>query len=267
MQRLTSPALVLAIIMLTAAPALAQQALAAALAELTALSGKVGNTNTRIRVDAFHRVWSIALSSPDTKVKTMALGLLREPAGSGSDHVRMPAIFAIAEIANSTGDPQVKIQALESLAGPLNSSQVPIRDAAVDAVNSISRSAKGGGVPMAAVRALTPLVKSGVNGVRMPAINALVRAVEGREDVAASEAAVDLLTEPLKSNAAIGGMEVRMMAVVAMEKIGLDVDDVGAKAKAMGLLQTYATKDGWEPEAQKRAKEAATRIQASLKKP
>ena len=257
MPRQMFPGWALVAIMLTAAPALAQQDLAKALADLNALRSKVGNAETRTRVDAFHRVWSIALASPDAQVKTLALDLLKEPVGSSSDHIRMPAIYAIAEIANSTGVPQVKIRALEALAEPLNSSQAPIRDAGVDAVNSISRSAKGDGVPSAAVRALTPLVKSGVNGVRMPAINALVRAVEGRGDVAASEAAIDLLIGPLNSNAAIGGMEVRMMAVVAMEKIGLDVDDVGAKAKAMGLLQTYASKGGWEPEAQRRAKEAA----------
>ena len=108
-------------------------------------------------------------------------------------------------------------------------------------------------------------IRSGDNGVRIPAINALVRAVEGRGNPAASQAAVDLLEEPLKSAAGIGGMEVRMMAVAAMEKVGIDAGDVGVKAKAMGLLQAYAGRNGWEPEAKKRAQDAAARVQATVR--
>lgn len=239
-----------------------QKSIATALAELTANKSRMGDPDTRTRVDALHRVWTIALALPDTDVKLMAIDLLREPVGSASDHIRMPAVFAIAEIANSSGDARVKIRALVSLAEPMNASQVPIRDVAIDAVNSIARSP---GVAAAAVTALAPAVKSGNNGVRIPAINALVRAVEGSQDPSASQAALDLLAAALDSSAMIGGMEVRMMAVAAMEKIGLGTADVGAKAKAMGLLQAYASRGGWEPEARTRAQEAAGAIQASVR--
>ena len=69
------------------------------LADLIALKDKVGNADTRVRVEALHRVWSIALASPESEVKLTALGLLVDPAGSASDHIRMPAVYAIAEIA------------------------------------------------------------------------------------------------------------------------------------------------------------------------
>jgi hypothetical protein len=101
----------------------------------------------------------------------------------------------------------------------------------------------------------------------MPAVNALLRAVEGSPDAGAHQAALDLLTAPLDSDAAVGGMEVRMLAVAAMEKIGLDAADVGAKAKAMGLLQAYAARSGWEPEAKKRAQDGAAKIQATVRQP
>jgi hypothetical protein len=60
-------------------------------------------------------------------------------------------------------------------------------------------------------------------------------------------------------------MEVRMMAVRAVERVGLEATEVGTKAKAMGMLESYATKDGWEPEARHRAQEAATAVQTSVK--
>jgi hypothetical protein len=56
-----------------------------------------------------------------------------------------------------------------------------------------------------------------------------------------------------------------MMAIVAMERAALDASDIGVKAKAMGLLQAHAARGGWEPEARKRAQEAATAIQNSMK--
>ena len=77
---------------------------------------------------------------------------------------------------------------------------------------------------------------------------------------------MELPREPLGSNAAIGGMEVRMMAVAALEKIGLDVSDIQAKGKAMGLLLLYAEKSSWEPEARTRARTAADRVQATISK-
>ena len=122
---------------------------------------------------------------------------------------------------------------------------MPIRDVAIDAVNSIAGSGTNGDVALAAIRALAEPIRSGNNGVRIPAINALVRAVHGKRDVDASAAALDLLVAPLDSSAAIGGMEVRMMAVAALEKIGRDATDVGTKARAMGLLQAYATRGNW----------------------
>ena len=42
----------------------------------------------------------------------------------------------------------------------------------------------------------------------------------------AYSAAIDVLVPPLQSGAMIGGMEVRMMAVAAMEKIGVEASEV-----------------------------------------
>jgi hypothetical protein len=257
----------ISIVLLTADWAVGQPGMATSMSELMALRDKVGSADTRVRVDAMHRVWSIALASNDSEIKMASLDLLREPAGSASDHIRMPAVYAIAEVANSTDDPRVKLRALDTLAEPLQASQVPIRDVAIDAVNSITRSATGAGIASAAVRALAPAIRSGTNGVRIPAINAVVRAVEDSQDGGAQQQALDLLTAALDSSAATGGMEVRMMAVAAMEKVGLAAADVGTKAKAMGLLQAYATRSGWEPEARSRAQNAAARVQASVRQP
>jgi len=237
----------------------------ARLAELIALKSSVANADTRTRVDAFHKVWVIGLTTTDSEVKLSALDLMTEPVGSASDHIRLPAVYAIAEIANSTDDVSVKVRALRALAEPLSASQVPIRIAALDAINSITAAASQGEVVVSAVNALAPAVKSGTNGVRMPAINALIRAVSGRHNNGADLAALDLLVSPLETNAAIGGLEVRMMAIVAMERIGLDASEVGTKAKAMGLLQSYVARSGWEPQARTRAQEAATAIQNSMK--
>jgi len=255
--------------MLLAMPlvAAAQQDLGRQLAELVALREAVKDSNTRVRVAALHRVWSIALDSTTAEVKLSALELLTEPAGSSSDHIRMPAVYAIAEIASSSGDPQVRIRALGALNEPLQAGQVPIRDVAIDAVNSITRSGNDGGVAVAAVRALSPAIRSGTNGVRIPAINALVRAVEGSADAAAHGAALDVLVEPLDSSAVVGGMEARMMAVAAVEKIGVDAGDIATKAKAMGLLQAYGARGGWEDEARQRAQDGARRVEASMRQP
>lgn len=235
------------------------------LAELMSLKDKVANMDTNTRVGATHRVWTIGLASTRSEVKISALELLAEPAGSASDHIRMPAVYAIAEIANSTEDVQVKIKALTLLREPLQAAQVPIRDVAIDAVNSITRSGNRPDIALAAVKELAAPVRSGNNGVRIPAINAIVRAVEDSHDDAAFNAALDLLVAPLDSGALIGGIEVRMMAVAAAEKIGLEASEVRTKAKAMGLLQSYAAKSGWEPEAKKRAQDAASNIQTSTK--
>jgi hypothetical protein len=97
------------------------------------------------------------------------------------------------------------------------------------------------------------------NGVRIPAINAVVLAVQGSTDPSAYQAALDVLVSPLESDAMIGGMEVRMVAIGAVERIGRGTSNVAVKAKAMGLLQAYAARTGWEPEAKVRALDARQR--------
>lgn len=235
------------------------------IAELLSLREKVANPDTRTRVEATHRVWAVGLATVDPEIKLTALQLLAEPVGSASDHIRMPAIYAMAEIANSTADTKVKIRALELLGEPLRAGQVPVRDVAVDAVNNIVNSADRGAIALAAVHALSEPVRSGNNGVRIPAINAIVNAVKGSHNEAAYLAALDALAAPLDSSALIGGMEVRMMAVVAVQHIGVESPETGAKAKAMGLLQSYMNKGTWEAEAKRRAEEAVAAIQSSMK--
>ncbi len=235
------------------------------IAELISLKDKVANPDTRTRVDATHRVWTVALATSDPEIKLTALQLLSEPVGSSSDHIRMPAMYAMAEIAGSTPDTKVKIRALEMLAEPLRAGQVPVRDVAVDVVNNIVNSADRSAIAVAAVHALSEPVRSGNNGVRIPAINGIVNAVRGSHNEAAYLAALDTLTAPLDSSAVIGGMEVRMMAVVAVERIGVEASETAAKAKAMGLLQSYVNKGGWEPEAKRRAEEAIAAIQGAMK--
>lgn len=259
---LVAPAI--ATVLLTVAHLRAQDSLATDLSELVQLRAKVGDADTRTRVDALHRVWAIALGSPRAEVKLAALDLLGELVGSSSDHIRMPAVYAIAEIANSTGDAPVKLRALAVLREPLQASQVPIRDVAIDALNSIVRTAGDGEVVVAAVHALGAPVRSGNNGVRIPAINAILRAVEGSRIDAARQAALDLLAAPLESDAMIGGLEVRMMALGALERIGVTASEIGTKAKAIGMLQSYASKGGWEPEAKRRAQRGASSVQASM---
>lgn len=244
----------------TANPRLAVQ-----IAELISLREKVANPDTRTRVEATHRVWAVGMATADPEIKLTALQLLSEPVGSSSDHIRMPAMYAMAEIAGSTADTKVKIKALELLSEPLRASQVPVRDVAVDVINSIIDSADRGTISLAALHALGEPVRSGNNGVRIPAINAVVNAVRGSHNEAAYQAALDLLVAPLDSTAVIGGMEVRMMAVAAVERIGVESSEAAAKAKAMGLLQSYAGKSTWEPEAKHRAEEAVAAIQNSMK--
>jgi hypothetical protein len=80
--------LLVATFLLAATPVFTQRELASQLAELTSLSQRVGAADTRTRVDAFHRVWTIALASEHSDVKLRALELLADPVGSASDHVR-----------------------------------------------------------------------------------------------------------------------------------------------------------------------------------
>ncbi len=256
-------ACVVAVVML-AGNSLAQNTTMTQLAELIGLKDKIKNADTRTRVDAFHRVWTIGVESDSPEVKLSALGLMAEPVASMSDHIRMPAVYAIVEIANSTNDTQVKMKALTTLREPMVAGQVPIRVAAVDAVNQI-RWDTGNDLPLEAVKLLGEPVRSANNGVRIPAINAIVRTVEHCNNDRAYSAALDELVAPLDSSAMIGGMEVRMMAVVSVERIGMEATEVATKAKAMGMMQSCANKGSWEPEAKKRASEAAMRIQNSMK--
>jgi len=237
------------------------------IAELISLREKVASVDTQTRVEATHRVWAVGLATADPEIKLTALQLLAEPVGSASDHIRMPAMYAMAEIANSTADINVKVKALELLAEPLRASQVPVRDVAVDVVNNIVNSADRNAIALAAVHALGEPVRSGNNGVRIPAINGIVNAVKGSHNQGAYLAALDVLTAPLDSSAMIGGMEVRMMAVMAVERIGVESSETAAKAKAMGVLQSYAGKGSWEPEAKRRAEEAVAAIRGSMREP
>jgi hypothetical protein len=252
------------IVLILSGSVLAQNSAMTQLAELIGLKDKIKNSDTRTRVEAFHRVWTIALESDSSEVKMTALGLMAKPLGSSSDHIRMPAVYAIAEIANSTNDTPVKMKALSTLREPIVSGQLPIRIAVVDAINQI-RWTSASDLPLEAVKLLGEPVRSGNNGIRIPAINAIVRTVEQSNNDRAYSAALDQLVAPLDSAAPIGGMEVRMIAVVAVERIGMEATEVATKAKAMGMMQSYANKGSWEPEAKKRASEAALRIQNSTK--
>lgn len=78
-------------------------------------------------------------------------------------------------------------------------------------------------------------------------------------------AAIELMQAPLDSMALIGGMEVRMMAAVEVERLGVGAPEVGTKAKAMGMLQACANNSLWEPEARRRAAEGAALVQNSMK--
>ena len=69
---------------LSVVSAMAQGSQSAALGELNSLTEKVKDADTRVRVAAFHEVWSIALASDNSEVKLLALDLLREPVGSSS---------------------------------------------------------------------------------------------------------------------------------------------------------------------------------------
>ena len=113
------------------------------------------------------------------------------------------------------------------------------------------------------MRALAESIRSGNSAARMPAISALVTVVRTSPHQQALQEALDLLLAPLESSAAVGGMETRMMAVVAVERIGTEAREVVTKSKALGMMRTYVLKTTWETEARVRAKEAASRIKAA----
>lgn len=253
---------------LISAAALAQNSqstLGAQRAELNSLKENIKSSDTRTRVDAFHRAWSIAVASDDTNVKLLALDLMKEPVGSASDHIRMPAVYAIAEVANSTTDLSVKSKALATLKEPAVAAQLPIRLAVVDAVNGMLCSQTTASLAMEAVQLLGDSVRSGNNGIRIPAINAVTHIAISSRDDRVFNTTLDLLQAPLDSMAMIGGMEVRMMAVVEVERLGVYAPEIGTKAKAMGMLQAGANNSQWEPEARHRAAEGAAQVQNSMK--
>lgn len=263
-------ATIVTLVVLISVAALAQNSqstLGAQLAELNSLKENIKSSDTRTRVDAFHRAWSIAVASDDTNVKLLALDLMKEPVGSASDHIRMPAVYAIAEVANSTTDLSVKSKALSTLKEPAVAAQLPIRLAVVDAVNSMLCSQTTASLAMEAVQLLGDSVRSGNNGIRIPAINAVTHIAISSRDDRVFNTTLDLLQGPLDSMAMIGGMEVRMMAVVEVERLGVYAPEIGTKAKAMGMLQASANNSQWEPEARHRAAEGAAQVQNSMKQP
>ena len=61
------------------------------------------------------------------------------------------------------------------------------------------------------------------------------------------------------------GMEVRLMAVVEVERLGVNAREVATKANAMGMLQSCASHTLGEPEARARAAEGIAQVQNSMK--
>ena len=233
---------------------------------LNSLSKPIADPDTRTRVSATHKVWDIGLSSKASSDKILALQLLREPAGSASDQIRIPAVYAIAEIANSSNDSRVKQAALQSLSEPMNSGQLVIRDIAIDAINSIvTRTNDKWAIAEQVVGLLREALNSGNNGARMPAINSITHAVVGANNERASARAVEFLALPLDSEALIGGMEVKMMAIRAIERIAIDAAEESTKMKAMNMLQAFSGKFSTETEARARAASAITKIVDSMK--
>ena len=237
----------------------------AELAELNGLKDKVKDPDTRTRVAAFHQVWTIALVSERTNVKLLALDLMKEPVASASDHIRMPAVYAIAEVANSTADRTVKAKALAALKEPAVAGQLPIRIATLDAINSIIRSANSGDLALLALELVGEPMRSGNNGLRMPAINSATHIALASNDDRAFSTALELMKAPLDSTAMIGGMELRMMAVAEVEKLGMAAPEPATKGKALQILQACASNSSWEPEARRRATAGVAWIQSTMK--
>jgi hypothetical protein len=235
--------------------------------ELESLRKAVASPDTRTRVSATHTVWNIGLNSVASADKILALQLLKEPVGSASDQIRIPAVYAIAEIANSSNDVRVKQAALQSLAETMNSDQLVIRDIAMDAINSIVReTAQTDVIAEQIVALLKQPLNSGNNGARMPAINSLVHAIVGAGNERASIRAIDLLALPLHSEALIGGMEVKMMAIRAIDRIATDASQEFTKLKAIDMLEAFSNKSTTEPEARAFAASAIANIGDSIQR-
>jgi hypothetical protein len=234
--------------------------------ELESLEGQrdnVNNSETRVRVQAMYVVKEIALASKNSPVKTKALSLLEGPVGSASDHIRLPAIYAIVEVANGSDDAEVKLKALQSLAEPFASEQLVARIVATDGVNLImsrvdKTQASAVNLMTTALNLLLRAADSGNNGARMPAIYAVWNAVQGCSVDRVYSLALDVLRKPIESKSLIGGMEVRFMAIEAIERIGVETKTLEIKEKAIRLLGGVPDTD------ESRAQAATKRIYATM---
>jgi hypothetical protein len=73
------------------------------------------------------------------------------------------------------------------------------------------------------------------------------------------------LENALGSDAQIGGMEVRLMALAAVHRIGLDATAVAIKERAVKVAQSYALGGTWEDEARDLASDAAAAIRDTIR--
>ena len=234
--------------------------------ELELLEGQRSNvehSETRVRVPAMYAIKELALATEHSPVKMKALSLLEGPVGSASDHIRLPAIYAIVEVANSTEDADVKLKALQSLAEPFASEQLVARNVATDGVNLImghvdKTQASAVTLMTTALNLLLRAADSGNNGARMPAINAVWNAVAGCGVDRVYSLALDVLQRPIESRSMIGGLEVRFMAIEAIERIGVETKTLEVKEKAIRLLGGVPSSD------ESRAQAATKRIYASM---
>jgi hypothetical protein len=243
--------------------AAAQSELGREMELLEAQRSNVNNSQTSVRVAAMYAIKDIALTTMHSPVKVKALSLLEGPVGSASDHIRLPAVYAIAEVANSADDPDVKLKALQSLAEPFGSEQLVARNVATDGLNLImshvdKTQASAVDVMTTALNLLLRAADSGNNGARMPAINSVWNTVAGCKVDRVYSLALDVLRRPIESRSMIGGMEVRFMAIEAIERIGVETKTLEIKEKAIQLL-------GGVPDTDKSRAQAATkRIYASM---
>ena len=112
---------------------------------------------------------------------------------------------------------------------------------------------------------LVDSVRSGDDGNHIPAINAVAHIAIWSRDDRVFNTTLDLPQAPLDSMAMIGGMEVRMMVMVEVERLGVYAPEIGTKAKAMGMFQASANNSRVEPEARHRTAEGAAQVQNSMK--
>lgn len=92
----------------------------------------------------------------------------------------------------------------------------------------------------------------------MPAINAVWCTVAGSNVDRVYSLALDVLAKPLGSRAMIGGMEVRFMAIEAIERVGVEARALEVKEKAIKMLSDVPGTD------EARAGQATSRIYRSM---